>query len=409
MARPRRSPGDDAGWIGETALDVDMVSAACPKCKIVVVQAGAAGNAGLEIGQLAATKLGVGTISDSWGGPEDGDETTQEADFHNPGIGTFVSSGDYGYDSEEDGGGVGSGAQYPSTSQFVVAVGGVYVAANGSGSGPGSFTQIAWDHAGSSCSTSIAKPSYQPVSANCSKRATSDVSAVADGQQGGVASYIAAQGGWTPAAGTSAASPLTAAMFAAAGHGDATPAFVYKHPEIFTDITTGANNGNCGSTLCIPQGGWDGPTGLGVPDQSKIVGIGNQAGAGPSVAITFPDDGATVDVDFTIAATPGSGANYVEFQVDGTRVGALDTAPYQLSAPDSVTDGAHAVTAIAYDIDHNSQSTTIHVTVGSGSGSDDGGGGGGGCAAGGSGGGAGGGSLGLALVGLGLLVSRRRT
>jgi hypothetical protein len=65
------SDSDAQGWIGESAFDVDVVSAGCPMCKIVVVEAGAPGNAGLDIGQVAAVKLKVGTISDSWGGAED--------------------------------------------------------------------------------------------------------------------------------------------------------------------------------------------------------------------------------------------------------------------------------------------------------------------------------------------------
>src|SRR5580698_8772798 len=49
----------DSMWIEETGLDVDMVSAACPLCKIVVVQAAGEGLDGLQIGQLVAAKLNV--------------------------------------------------------------------------------------------------------------------------------------------------------------------------------------------------------------------------------------------------------------------------------------------------------------------------------------------------------------
>src|SRR6185503_21015207 len=90
------APDTDQGWIGETALDVQMVSAACPMCKIVVIQSNAAGVSGLEIGQLIAAKLSVDAISDSWGGPEDPTDMASEGDYDNPGIGTFVSSGDDG-------------------------------------------------------------------------------------------------------------------------------------------------------------------------------------------------------------------------------------------------------------------------------------------------------------------------
>jgi hypothetical protein len=366
-------PPDDDDWIGETSLDVDMVSAICPLCHIVVVQTSAAGNAGLDLGQLAAVKLHVDAISDSWGGPEDADTLSDEGSFNNAGIGTFACSGDDGYDSFQPG---ISGPSYPSTSQYAIAVGGTHLAKVDTSINPRGWVETAWSNAGSSCSTSILKPAFQLPQAACGMRAASDISAVADPSTG-LAVYCAQEGGWVVTGGTSAASPIVTSLFAAAGHADAVPQFVYNHPEVFLDVTMGAN-GNCGTNVCNAGTGWDGPTGLGTPDQSKLVGIGGVAGAGPAVDITFPTDGATVQDGFTIQAVPADGTLYVTIDVDGTRVQALNAAPYQLSAPQALADGPHTVTVTAFDLDHNSQSAMVSVTQGSAApmtGDDDGGGG----------------------------------
>src|SRR4051812_25424798 len=50
---PANPPAND-DWTGETALDVDMASAACPKCKILVVQADDDSGDGLYLSQMAA-------------------------------------------------------------------------------------------------------------------------------------------------------------------------------------------------------------------------------------------------------------------------------------------------------------------------------------------------------------------
>ncbi|MEO8843882.1 MAG: S8 family serine peptidase [Kofleriaceae bacterium] len=239
----------DQGWIGETALDVDMVSAACPKCKIVVVQAASPGG-GLEIGQLVVKGKPVDTISNSWGGGESAFTPSQEGDYNNAGIGTFAATGDNGF---------AGGASYPATSAYVIAVGGTKFDGT---------TNTAWSDAGSACSSVIAKQVWGPSDAPCSMRAAADLSAIADPQTG-VASYIAKQGGWTPVGGTSAATPIVAALFAAAGHADARPQFIYAHRDAFIDVV-GGNSGACGGPLCEGVTGWDGPTGVGIPDNYLI-------------------------------------------------------------------------------------------------------------------------------------------
>lgn len=351
-------PADSPGTIVEAALDMDMVSAGCPRCKILVVEGGALGGNSTQLGQIVAARLHANAIADSYGGPEDGTElTTREGDYNNPGTGTFVSTGDYGNNMVFFN---LAGPSYPATSAHVIAVGGTRLAPVDVAVNPRGWVEGAWSDAGSSCSTSIPKPSYQPASAVCGMRATSDVSAMADPNPG-LAVYIAAQGGWTRVGGTSASAPLTAAIFAGAGHSDAVPAFVYKHPDAFLDITLG-QNGSCGTNMCNAGTGWDGPTGLGSIDQTKLLAIGNIAGGGPDAQITFPADGVTLPPGFTIEATTGSDTAYLEFSVDGVIVGYENIAPYQVSAPLTLASGPHTLAVTAYDVDHNSKQTMIDVT-----------------------------------------------
>ena len=351
----------DQGWIGETTLDVQMISAGCPRCKIIVIQADAAG-AGLEVGQTVARRLQVDAISDSWGSQEFSGSLDSEGDYDNPGIGTFVSTGDGGY---------AGGTQYPSTSAFTIAVGGV--------SFDGTTTS-AWNGAGSGCSAVIPKQTWSPTDAPCATRAVADISAIADPMTG-VAVYNAKQGQWTVAGGTSAAAPLSAAIFAAAGHGDARAAFIYKHRTAFTDVTTGSTGSCGGGTLCTAVPGWDGPTGVGTPDQAMLKAIGNVAGAGPAVTITYPPDGATVEPGFSVQAAPDPDTTaWIEIQIDGQRMSRLDADPWTTTTPSTVPLGSHTITVIAYDLVHDSQMATATVTVGKDSGG--GGGGGGGCSTG---------------------------
>ena len=335
-------PDTDMGWIGETALDVQMVSAICPRCKIVVIQTDGAGPNALQVGQVVAANLGVDAISNSWGGAEVPSDLSKEGDFAHAGVGTFAATGDNGY---------AGGNSYPATSANVIAVGGV--------SFDGMIT-AAWTGAGSACSTVIPRQTWAPSTA-CTMRASADIAALADPATG-VGTYVAAQGGWNIIGGTSAATPIAAALFAAAGHGDARPAFIYKHKAAFTDVTVGTS-GSCGSTLCSAATGWDGPTGLGVPDQQQLLAIGNVVGAGPAVQIVSPADGGEVAPGFSIVAAPDSTATWIEVQLDGQRVARLNAEPWTVDVPAGTAEGAHEITVIAYDLDHDSQAVSSTVTV----------------------------------------------
>jgi subtilase family serine protease len=255
---PSNAPAND-DWTVEAALDLDMASAVCPTCKLILVEANDDHSLGLYIAQNGAASLKPTVISNSWGGTENSSVTSFETYFDHAGIGIFAASGDDAYDES------GGGALYPSTSAHVTAVGGTALArATSTARG---WTETAWSGAGSSCSGYIAKPSYQTSSA-CSKRAAADVSAVTSPGTG-VAIYNAANGGWLVVGGTSVATPLVASVYALYGFGGQAPGWAYSHATDFNDVTSGTN-GSCASALCKAGTGWDGPTGIGTPNGAKL-------------------------------------------------------------------------------------------------------------------------------------------
>ena len=88
-------PRTNAGWDEEAALDLDMASAMCPSCKILMVEASTQSTANLSKAAQEAYHLGANAISNSYGIPESG-TSTYESDFNNPGVAITVSTGDSG-------------------------------------------------------------------------------------------------------------------------------------------------------------------------------------------------------------------------------------------------------------------------------------------------------------------------
>ncbi|MGZ3429699.1 MAG: S53 family peptidase, partial [Polyangia bacterium] len=252
-------PKADAGWSGEIALDLDMASAICPNCKILLVEANSASMSDLGASVNRAVTMGATVVSNSYGGGESSSNASFDASYFNhPGVAIFASSGDGGY-----------GVEYPAASPSVIAVGGTALAK--STSNARGWVESVWGSvanknggAGSGCSKFSAKPSYQKDT-GCAKRTVADVSAVADPNTG-VAVYNA--GSWAVYGGTSAASPIVASTYALTGHGgDAgVGAFAYNNSASFFDVTSGANGSCGGSYLCTAGVGFDGPTGVGTPN-----------------------------------------------------------------------------------------------------------------------------------------------
>ena len=258
-------PSGDTGWGGEISLDLDMVSAACPGCKIILVEASSASNSDLGTAVNAAAALGANAISNSYGGSESSSDASYDSEYYNhPGIIITASSGDNGY-----------GVEYPAAGEYVLGVGGTSLTTSTS---PRGWAEAAWSDGGSGCSAYTSKPSFQKDT-GCAKRTVADVSAIADPNTG-VAVYdtyggaSAGASGWEVYGGTSAASPLVAAILVAAGKGSVTNGWPYANAADFYDVTSGSN-GSCSSSakyLCTAGAGYDGPTGLGTPNGTAIKG-----------------------------------------------------------------------------------------------------------------------------------------
>ena len=248
-------PRGNTGWAEEISLDLDMVSAICPKCHILLVEATSNSFANLATAVDTAARLGANAISNSYGGSEYSTETSDQSHFNHPGIAITASSGDNGY-----------GVEFPAASQYVTAVGGTSLrrASNTRG-----WSETAWSGAGSGCSAYISKPTWQHDS-GCSRRTVADVSAVADPNTGVSVYDTYNTSGWLVFGGTSVASPIIASVYALAGN-EATVtygSYPYSHTTSLFDVTSGSNGSCGGSYLCTATGGYDGPTGLGTPNGS---------------------------------------------------------------------------------------------------------------------------------------------
>ena len=246
-------PRDDTGWAQESALDLDMASAMCPGCKLVLVEATTPSFANLAAAvNTAAGMPGVTVISNSYGGGETGSSTYNSAYTH-PGKAITASTGDSGY-----------GVSFPASSPGVIAVGGTHLVRDASARGWG---ETAWSSGGSGCSTVYAKPSYQ-TGALCTKRMEADVSAVGDPATG-VAVYgpTSRRGsGWLVFGGTSVSAPLIGGIYGVTGHTPTGAASIYANTASLNDVTAGTN-GSCGGTyFCTAGVGYDGPTGNGTPN-----------------------------------------------------------------------------------------------------------------------------------------------
>jgi subtilase family serine protease len=247
-------PRVNAAWAQEISLDLDMVSATCPSCHILLVEARSDYMYDLSVAvQYASTQPGVTAISNSYGGAD----SPEPSAYNHPGIAITASTGDSGY-------GVKSPASYP----HVIAVGGTSL--NRSVSGPRKWTESAWTHAGSGCSTLNPKPAWQLATTRCAGKANTDVSAVADPSTGVAvydSIYLQGWGGWMTFGGTSVSAPIVASIYALSRNTAGYPAaYTWAHASGLNDVKSG-DNGKCLVTVwCHSASGWDGPTGLGTPN-----------------------------------------------------------------------------------------------------------------------------------------------
>ncbi|WP_439381310.1 putative Ig domain-containing protein [Amycolatopsis lexingtonensis] len=343
-------PTADSGWAGEISLDVDMVSAICPNCHILLVEANQPSMADLGTAVNTAVSMGAKFVSNSYGGGEDGSENSYDSSyFHHPGVAITASTGDNGY-----------GISYPASSQYVTAVGGTSLSRNSSTRGWG---ETAWSGAGSGCSGSVAKPSFQNVTTGCAKRAVADVSAVADPQTG-VAVYQTYGGsGWAVYGGTSASAPIIASVYALAGTpgaSDIPAAYPYSHTGSLYDVTSGSNGSCSVAVQCKAGAGWDGPTGLGTPNGTAAFTGGS--GPGPVTAANPGTQNGVVGTAASLQLSASGGSGGYTWTTTGLPAG-LSISAGGLISGTPATAGTYSVTATAKDSAGATGSTTFTWTI----------------------------------------------
>jgi hypothetical protein len=351
-------PAANTGWAGEISLDLDMVSAVCPLCHILLVEATSptTGNLGTAVNR--AVTMGAKFVSNSYGGPETGSENTYDTSYyHHPGVAITASSGDADYD----------GGSYPATGAYVTAVGGTSLSSASNARG---WSEKVWnttsytEGAGSGCSKYVAKPAFQNgITTGCTKRAEADVSAVADPATG-VAVYQTYGGsGWAVYGGTSAAAPIIASVYALAGTpgaSDSPNTYPYAHTGNLWDVTTGSN-GTCGAPLCTAGAGWDGPTGLGTPNGVAAFKAGT---SGPTpVSVSNPGArSSTVGTATSLQLSASGGTAPYTWTATGLPTGLSISSSGLISGTPSAA-GTFSVTATAKDAAGATGSTTFTWTV----------------------------------------------
>ena len=381
---PATPPTSD-DWTLEESLDVDMVSAICPLCKIDLVEATNDSGNGLYVAEnTAATTLGAKYISNSWGGNESSSDLTYDSEyFGHSGVVYTASAGDNSYNA---------GVIYPATSPNVVGVGGTSLSTASNARG---WTEKVWytnsnEGTGSGCSAYEPQPSWQTAVSNippaCSKRVDNDVTADADPATGAaVYDTSNGNGGWNEVGGTSQSSPMIAAVFALAGNngngGNNAADSIYTHTGNLYEVTA-SSNGSCSpSVLCTATGAantYNGPTGWGTPNGLTAFQSTTGGGGGNTVTVTNPgSQTGTVGTaaSLQISASDSASGQTLTYSASGLPAGLSINSSTGLISGTPTTAGTSSVTVTATDGTGASGSASFSWTVSSS------GGGGGGCTA----------------------------
>jgi len=252
----------DCGWSGEAAIDLQWAHAIAPKAKLILVEAKSSDRDDMFDAVRKAADLvlaeGGGQIVMSWSLEEFEGENSYDEVFR-PGVLYFGASGD-----------LGGAVTYPSSSPFVIAVGGTRILRGTDG---GFVVEEGWNGSGGGTSRFELQPQFQVGVENIidPKRSTPDLAATAAIDVNGAGSPVYAgtvcsgNSGWYRVGGTSLATPIVAAGTNVANRRRASVSeelgAVYgnrKNSGRIRDITVGTS----GANLATP--GYDKVTGVGV-------------------------------------------------------------------------------------------------------------------------------------------------
>jgi IPT/TIG domain-containing protein/subtilase family protein len=331
-------------WQYESALDMEIASAACPSCNIMLVEATTEATADTSRSVDTAAALGAAEISNSYGYPEGYEYepwcgkagcTQYNAAFDHPGVLITASAGDSGYDNRYAGSPFHS-PNFPAASPYVVAVGGTSLYSEALN--PRGWSEAVWNElsyspvgTGSGCSTFELKPPWQS-DAGCAGRMDNDVAAVAACSTP-VSVYATTREQreeeafpWLDVCGTSVSSPLVAGIMAHASTRVRSlgAQAIYESPGTLFDVARGTNTDVCEVTayFCEAELGYDGPTGLGTPN-----GVPGRV----SIRSVDADEGpATGGTTVTITGSGFTGATEVRF-------GSSNASSFAVESEDAIT------------------------------------------------------------------------
>ncbi len=236
-------------WAREAATGLDMASAICPNCKLMLYQTA---NTKDYLAQAIsnAANAGATVVSNSFTIPERSAMST----WTFPSVPVIAAAGDSAYGA----------VFWPAAASNVIAVGGTTLTKDSSSRG---WSEAVWSATSSGCSAVAAKPAWQKDAA-CSGRTIADIAAVGDPNTP-VAIYNTYQdSGWERVGGTSVAAPIIAGAYGLAGNGATLTgaASIYSHLSSIFPVTSGSNGSCSAAYLCNGFSGYNGPTGWGTPN-----------------------------------------------------------------------------------------------------------------------------------------------
>jgi hypothetical protein len=361
-------PAPNASWAAAQALELDAISALCPKCDLLLVEARSNSLANLGIAENTAVSAGARFVLNGWAASESVGQDVYDHYFDHPGVAVVAAAGDSGY-----------GRSFPGDLPYVTSVGGTSLVR--SAFNTRHWAETVWADTGSGCSALEMKPSWQRADASaatgCLNRTQNDVAADADPSTGAAVydSYHSSTA-WSRGGGTALAAAIVTSAYALAG----TPAprtypasYPYQHPGHLNDVAFGSN-GACTlnpAYICNAQHGFDGPSGLGTPEGTTAF---SATGTDP-VTVMDPGTQDAADggqVGFTITGLDSRAGASLRWAASGLPAGvsispAAGSASAQVSGDLPPAARSYAVTVTATDPATQQAATTHFAIVAAGS------------------------------------------
>ena len=377
------APAYDSNWAMEIALDVQWAHATAPLARLILIEAPDASTPSMLNAINLANAMGPGVVSMSFGAPEGNWVTSMDSAFNSANMTYVAASGDSG---------TASGAQWPSVSPRVLAVGGTSLNSYSTTN----RAESVWSSTGGNRSQFVLVPAYQttnvPGLGSQQFRSVADVAFNADPYTGQFVAVIPPSSNtvsWYSMGGTSLGTPQWAGIVAVANAKRALNAngnvglvqnLIYSasplsgfytgssgfFSSLFADITTGASG-------AIAAGkGYDIPSGLGTPNVQSFLNLAtNGSGAlstggstPPTLANNLSINGlAGSPLAFSVSCTA---PNAVTWSVNGAPAGLSISSTSGLVSWSNPMAGAYTLTVRATDnVTNLSGQTTVSLTIAS--------------------------------------------